>query len=164
VATGVTVGKSWERIEMEYEGVEILLIEDNKSHEILTPNAFKTHGIASAVYVARDGLEALDYIFSDRAIENPILILLDLDLPFVDGIEVLRQIRSDPRTRLIPVVVLTMSDEQRDIVESYNLGVNSYIVKPVNTEKLDVIARQLGDYWFVLNRQPASVEPADARA
>ena len=109
--------------------------------------------------MVRDGAEALEYIFctgayADRTIENPKVILLDLKLPLVDGIEVLRQIRSDPRTRLIPVVVLTSSSEDRDVIETYELGVNSYIVKPVDFDQFNEVAKHLGYYWLLLNRQP----------
>ncbi|HUE17179.1 MAG TPA: response regulator [Planctomycetaceae bacterium] len=142
--------------------VEILLVEDNPDDEMLALHAFKKHNFANSVYVVRDGAEALEYIFctgayTERAIEYPKLILLDLKLPLVDGIEVLRQIRSDPRTRMIPVVVLTASNEERDVVETYSLGVNSYIVKPVDFEQFNEVARHLGYYWLLLNRQPDSV-------
>jgi two-component system response regulator len=142
--------------------VEILLVEDNPNDEILALHAFKRQNIANNIHVVRDGAEALEYIFctgayAERRIENPKVILLDLKLPLVDGIEVLRQIRSDPRTRLIPVVVLTSSNEERDIVETYELGVNSYIVKPVDFEQFNEVAKHLGYYWLLLNRQPTSV-------
>ncbi len=141
-------------------GVEILLVEDNPNDEMLALHAFKRQKIVNDVFVVRDGAEALEYIFctgayAERTIENPKMILLDLKLPLVDGIEVLRRIRSDPRTRLIPVVVLTSSSEERDIVETYELGVNSYIVKPVDFEQFNEVARHLGYYWLLLNRQPA---------
>jgi two-component system response regulator len=143
-------------------GVEILLVEDNPNDEMLALHAFKRQKIVNDVYVVRDGAEALDFIFctgayAKRRIENPKLILLDLKLPLVDGIEVLRRIRSDPRTRMVPVVVLTSSSEERDIVETYTLGVNSYIVKPVDFEQFNEVARHLGYYWLLLNRQPACV-------
>jgi two-component system response regulator len=142
--------------------IEILLVEDNPNDEMLAVHAFKTHKIANDFYVVRDGAEALEYIFctgayADRTVENPRLILLDLKLPKVDGIEVLRQIRRDPRTRMVPVVVLTSSNEERDVVETYALGVNSYIVKPVDFEQFTEVARRLGLYWLLLNRQPASI-------
>jgi two-component system response regulator len=143
-------------------GVEILLVEDNPNDEMLALHAFKKQKIVNDVYVVRDGAEALEYMFctgayADRTIENPKVILLDLKLPLVDGIEVPRRIRSDPRTRLVPVVVLTSSNEERDVVETYELGVNSYIVKPVDFEQFNEVARHLGYYWLLLNRQPASV-------
>ena len=141
---------------------EILLVEDNSNDEMLALHAFKRQKVANDVHVVRDGAEALEYIFcagayADRKIENPTVILLDLKLPFVDGIEVLRQIRADPRTKLIPVVVLTSSNEERDVVEAYKLGANSYIVKPVDFDQFNAIARELGYYWLLLNRQPHSV-------
>jgi two-component system response regulator len=143
-------------------GLEILLVEDNPNDEMLALHAFKRQKIVNDVHVVRDGAEALEYIFctgayADRRIENPKLILLDLKLPKVDGIEVLRQVRSDRRTRLVPVVVLTSSSEERDIVETYSLGVNSYIVKPVDFEQFNDVTRRLGFYWLILNRQPASI-------
>jgi two-component system response regulator len=142
--------------------IEILLVEDNPNDETLALHAFKKQKIANHLHVVRDGAEALEYIFctgayADRRVENPKLILLDLKLPLVDGLEVLRQIRNDPRTRLIPVVALTSSSEERDMVETYNLGVNSYIVKPVDFEQFNEVVKQLGYYWMLLNRQPASV-------
>lgn len=143
-------------------GLEILLVEDNPNDEMLALNAFKKFNVVNHVFVVRDGAEALDYLFctgayAQRPIENPSVILLDLKLPVVDGIEVLRRIRSDPRTRMIPVVVLTSSNEQRDLIETYNLGVNSYIVKPVDFEQFNDVARHLGYYWLLLNRQPTAV-------
>ena len=143
-------------------GVEILLIEDNANDEMLALHAFKRHNIVNRVCVVRDGAEALEYIFctgayADRRIDNPKVILLDLKLPLVDGIEVLRQIRNDTRTRLVPVVVLTSSNEERDLIETYALGVNSYIVKPVDFEQFNEVAKHLGYYWLLLNHQPASV-------
>ncbi len=144
---------------MVAHGVEILLVEDNPNDEMLALHAFKRQKVANDVHVVRDGAEALEYIFCtgayvDRKIENPKVILLDLKLPFVDGIEVLRQIRADPRTRLVPVVILTSSNEERDVVEAYRLGVNSYIVKPVDFDQFNGVAKQLGYYWLLLNRQP----------
>ena len=146
----------------DLEDVDILLIEDNANDEMLALMAFKKFKIANKVYVVRDGAEALDYVFctgayAERRIENPKLILLDLKLPLVDGIEVLRSIRSDPRTKLIPVVMLTSSSEERDIVETYALGVNSYIVKPVDFDQFNEVANHLGYYWLLLNHQPTSV-------
>jgi two-component system response regulator len=145
--------------------VEILLVEDNPNDEMLALHAFNRQKIANAIHVVRDGAEALEYIFctgayADRRIENPKVILLDLKLPKIDGIDVLRQIRSDPRTRLIPVVALTSSSEERDIIETYELGINSYIVKPVDFEQFNEVVRHLGYYWLLLNRQPPSVNPS----
>jgi two-component system response regulator len=145
---------------MNEEIVEILLVEDNPNDEKLALHAFKKHNLANKVHVVRDGAEALEFAFctgayAQRHFQNPKVILLDKKLPLVDGMEVLRQIRADPRTRLIPVVMLTSSSEERDVIESYNLGVNSYIVKPVDFEQFSETARQLGYYWLLLNRQPA---------
>ena len=142
--------------------IEILLVEDNHNDELLALHAFKKHNLANKVHVVRDGAEALEYIFctgayAERPFENPRLILLDKKLPLVDGMDVLRQIRADPRTRKVPVVMLTSSSEERDVIESYELGVNSYIVKPVNFEQFSETARHLGYYWLLINRQPAIV-------
>ena len=139
--------------------VEILLVEDNSNDERQAMLAFNRSKIANHVHVVRDGAEALEFVFctgayADRRIENPRVILLDLKLPLVDGIEVLRQIRSDPRTRFVPVVVLTSSNEERDMIETYRLGVNSYIVKPLDFEQFNEVAKHLGYYWLLLNRQP----------
>ena len=139
--------------------VEILLVEDNPNDEMLALHAFKKHNLANKVHVVRDGAEALEFIFCTgayalRVRENPRMILLDKKLPLVDGMEVLRQIRANPRTQLIPVVMLTSSAEDRDIIESYQLGVNSYIVKPVDFEQFSETARQLGYYWLLINQQP----------
>lgn len=139
---------------------EILLVEDNPNDVKLALHAFQKHKLANLVHVVRDGAEALEFIFcvdrhAGRRIEDgPKLILLDLKLPLVDGIEVLRRIKSDPRTKLIPVVMLTSSREDRDIVESYKFGVNSYIVKPVDFEQFTEAVRQLGYYWLLLNQSP----------
>ena len=146
---------------MKDRTVEILLVEDNPNDVELALHALKKNNIANRIEVVRDGAEALDFIFctgayASRSMNNaPKVILLDLKLPKVDGLEVLRQIKADPRTRAIPVVVLTSSREDRDIVESYNLGVNSYIVKPVDFEQFNESVRQLGMYWLLLNQPPA---------
>src|SRR5271168_3662707 len=147
---------------MNETSVEILLVEDNPNDEKLALHAFKKHNLANKVYVVRDGEEALEWVFctgvySNRQFENPRVILLDKKLPLVDGMEVLRRIRGDQRTYLIPVVMLTSSAEDRDIIESYQLGVNSYIVKPVDFEQFSETARQLGYYWLLVNRQPTEV-------
>jgi two-component system, response regulator len=140
--------------------VEILLVEDNPDDlemELLTLREMK---VANHVQIARDGVEALDFIFcrgphAGRKIENsPKVVLLDLKLPKVDGLEVLRAIKDDPRTQSIPVVVLTSSKEQSDVVESYKLGVNSYIVKPVDFEQFAEAIKKLGLYWLLLNQPP----------
>jgi CheY-like chemotaxis protein len=141
--------------------IEILLVEDSPLDVELTLRALKKANLANRIQVARDGPEALDYIFGQgahagRSIEDrPKVILLDLKLPKIDGLEVLQRIKADPRTKQIPVVVLTSSKEQRDIVESYNLGVNSYIVKPVNFERFAAAVQELGFYWVLLNQSPA---------
>jgi two-component system response regulator len=147
---------------MTEQTAEILLVEDNPNDEMLAMHAFRKHNLANRVFVVRDGAEALEFLFctgafAERRFENPRLILLDKNLPLVDGMEVLRQIRTEPRTLLVPVVMLTSSAEDRDIIESYQLGVNSYIVKPVNFERFSEVARQLGDYWLSINQQPNSV-------
>jgi two-component system, response regulator len=141
--------------------VEILLVEDNPADVELTLHAFKHSNLANSVQVVRDGAEALDFIWQTGTYagrqpdDNPKVILLDLKLPKVDGLEVLRRIKSDPDKAMIPVVVLTSSAEERDIVESYRLGVNSYIVKPVDFEQFTQSARTLGMYWLLINHPPA---------
>ena len=146
---------------MASSGVEILLVEDNKDDETLTLHALKKYNVTNQVQVVRDGAEALEFIFCTgryahrRMSDRPKVILLDIKLPLVDGLEVLRQIKHDPRTQTIPVVMLTSSREERDLVESYRLGVNSYIVKPVDFEQFTEAARTLGMYWLLLNRPPA---------
>jgi len=140
--------------------VQILLVEDNPNDIKLALHAFKMHHLANEVRVVRDGAEALEFIFAtgryaDRDLASgPKLILLDLKLPLVDGIEVLRQIKAGERTCLTPVVVMTSSNEERDMVESYKLGVNSYIRKPVDFNQFTEAVRQLGYYWLLLNEVP----------
>ncbi len=142
--------------------IEILLVEDNPNDVELALHAFRKHKVATRIHVARDGVEALDYIFADgdysgRDINNrPKIILLDLKLPKVDGLEVLKRVKGDPRTKMIPVVILTSSSEERDIVESFNLGVNSYIRKPVDFEQFTDSVRTIGLYWLLLNQLPES--------
>jgi CheY-like chemotaxis protein len=131
----------------------ILLVEDDPDHELLTIRALKKSNIANDIRVARDGEEALGLLFGVDAI-RPQVVLLDLKLPKIDGLEVLRRIRQNDGTRLLPVVVLTSSDEERDVVRSYQLGVNSYIRKPVNFTDFAEATRQLGMYWLVLNECP----------
>ena len=137
-------------------GVEILLVEDNPKDVELTLHALRKHNLANLVRVARDGQEALDFLFSPAAgaAPPPKLVLLDLKLPRVPGLEVLRQAKADPRTRAIPVVVMTSSLEERDMVESYRLGVNSYLRKPIDFAEFIEVARTLGLYWLLLNRTP----------
>jgi CheY-like chemotaxis protein len=141
--------------------VEILIVEDTSEDLDLTLRALRKAKITNHIQVARDGEEALEFIFcegpfGERKIENgPKVILLDLKLPKIDGLEVLQRIKSDPRTKSIPVVVLTSSREQNDVVESYNLGVNSYIVKPVNFEQFSEAVQKLGMYWLLINHPPS---------
>ena len=141
-------------------GVDILMVEDNPDDEQLTLRALAKHHLTNKIHVVRDGQEALDYIFckgryADRKIsDHPNVILLDIKLPLIDGIEVLRRIKADERTRTIPVVMLTSSHEERDLIETYRLGVNSYIVKPVDFDQFTESARALGMYWLLLNRPP----------
>jgi CheY-like chemotaxis protein len=140
--------------------VEILLIEDNPNDVELTLRALKKHNLTNKVHVVKDGAEALEYIFATGAYASrdinhiPRVILLDLKLPKVDGLEVLRRIKSDERTKVIPVVVLTSSKEERDLVESYKLGANSYIAKPVDFESFVKAVSDLGLYWLLLNQPP----------
>ena len=147
----------------ESEMVELLLVEDNPQDLEMTQRALKKANLANRIQVARDGAEALEFVFCEgphagcKLADGPKIILLDLKLPKIDGLEVLKRIKGDPRTKLIPVVVLTSSKEQRDVVESYQLGVNSYIVKPVNFERFAEAVRDLGFYWLLLN-QPPKVE------
>jgi CheY-like chemotaxis protein len=140
--------------------IEILLVEDNPDDLEMTRRALQKANLANRIQVARDGTEALDFIFCEgahagRKIENvPRLILLDLKLPKVDGFEVLRRLKNDERTKSIPVVALTSSREQRDLIETYHLGVNSYIVKPVDFEQFAQAVQKLGVYWLLLNQLP----------
>ncbi|MEA3186477.1 MAG: hypothetical protein QOD99_307 [Chthoniobacter sp.] len=144
----------------ETNSVEILLVEDNPQDVELAQRALRKANLTNRIQIVRDGAEALDFIFCEgthaaRRIEDtPKVILLDLKLPKVDGLEVLKRIKADPRTRAIPVVMLTSSKEQNDVVESYKLGVNSYIVKPVNFEGFVEAVQQLGMYWLLLNQPP----------
>ena len=138
----------------------ILLVEDNPDDEALTLRALSKHNIANGVVVARNGVEAIDFLFgsgahADRDVtELPQIVLLDLKLPKLDGFEVLRRIRADERTQTLPVVVLTSSKEERDVVQSYRDGCNSYVRKPVNFDEFVDAARQLGLYWLLLNEGP----------
>jgi two-component system, response regulator len=140
--------------------VEILLAEDNPNDVELTLHTLRKHNLANRIHVVRDGAEALEFLFctgtyAQRDIaQGPKVVLLDLKLPLVDGLEVLQRIKGSPRTRTIPVVVLTSSREERDIVESYRLGVNSYITKPVDFEQFTEAVHTLGMYWILLNQPP----------
>lgn len=144
-------------------GMEILLVEDNPEDVEITLRAFQSYHIANKIHVVRDGEEALECLFStgryaERSLcSNTRLILLDLKLPKVDGIEVLQRCKSDPRTKNIPVVVLTSSREERDLIDSYNLGVNSYVVKPVDFRQFTEAIRQLGLYWMLMNQLPSEM-------
>jgi two-component system response regulator len=138
----------------------ILLVEDRAQDEKLTLRALKQHNIMNTVVVARDGAEALDYLFTKGAHagrnpnELPQIVLLDLNLPKIGGLDVLRQIRAEPKTKMLPVVILTASKEETDLVSGYSLGANSYIVKPVDFVQFSDAVRQLGLYWLVLNQPP----------
>jgi CheY-like chemotaxis protein len=138
----------------------ILLVEDNPDDEALAIRALKRHHVGNEIVVAHDGVEALDYLFGKGLYEGrdvnlkPSVVLLDLKLPRVDGLEVLRQVRADDRTRLLPVVVLTTSSEEQDLLDSYSLGCNSYIRKPVDFLQFSEAIRQLGMYWLLMNEAP----------
>jgi len=137
----------------------ILLVEDSADDELLTLRALKKNNIKNEIVVARDGVQALDYLLGDgNPTEHPHalpqVVLLDLKLPRIDGLEVLRRLRADERTKLLPVVILTSSNEERDRLSGYNLGANSYVRKPVDFEQFTEAARQLGLYWLVLNVAP----------
>jgi two-component system, response regulator len=145
---------------MDESIINILLVEDNPDDVELTIRALKKHNIANNLYVVNDGEEALDFVFargsySDRNFLNfPKVIFLDLKLPKVGGLEVLKVLKSNDETKSIPIVVMTTSQEERDVIESYKLGVNSFITKPINFEKFVEIVSQLGFYWLLLNKNP----------
>lgn len=144
-----------------FEQVKILLVEDSPLDAELTIRALKDGKLANTVEWVKDGQQALDYLFQEgsyagRTGNMPQLVLLDLKMPRVSGIEVLRAVKADPRTRKIPVVVMTSSQEERDIAESYDLGVNSYVVKPVDFTAMTNLARQAGYYWLAINQAPAT--------
>ena len=144
-------------------GMDILLIEDNPEDVEITLRAFQKHHIANKIHVVRDGEEALECLFSTgryaecSPCENTRLILLDLKLPKIDGLEVLQRCKTDPRTKHIPIVVLTSSREEEDLARSYNYGVNSYVVKPVDFPQFSDAVRQVGLYWMLLNQVPAEL-------
>lgn len=144
----------------DHEAPEILLVEDNPADAELTLHALQKSKLANRIQLARDGEEALDFLFcrgnfSIRRIESaPQLVLLDLKLPKVDGLQVLQAVKGDARTRAIPIIVLTSSREERDLVTSYQLGVNSYIQKPVNFSEFQGVVQQMGMYWLLLNSRP----------
>jgi two-component system, response regulator len=145
---------------MDMRTTIILLVEDNADDEALTMRAFKKSNLKNEVVVVRDGVEALDYLFGTGDFEGrdlsvmPHLILLDLKLPKIDGLEVLRRLRADPRTKLLPVVILTSSKEQEDLINGYSLGANSYVRKPIDFNEFMSAIQQLGLYWMVLNEFP----------
>jgi two-component system response regulator len=142
---------------------KVLLVEDNEDDIDLTLLSFKKNRIANGVIVVRDGAEALDYLFGTGKFagrdlsEHPVVIFLDINLPKVSGLEVLKSIRQDSRTKRLPVVMLTSSIEERDLITSYDLGVNSYIRKPVDLEQFNEAVKQLGLYWILLNELPAKI-------
>jgi two-component system, response regulator len=146
----------------ENKEVEILLVEDNQDDLDMTLRSLRKANLANHIQIARDGAEALEFIFcqgahAGRKIEHiPKVVLLDLKLPKIDGMEVLKRVKGDPRTKMIPIVMLTSSKEQKDVIESYHLGVNSYIVKPVNFEGFAAAVQELGMYWLLLNQPPKS--------
>lgn len=145
---------------MSDQMMSILLVEDNPNDVELAVHAFKTHNLANKVHIARDGVEALDFLFrlgeyaSMKDEPLPQVILLDLKLPKIDGLEVLRKIKSDPVRSKIPIVVLTSSQQESDLVHSYDLGVNSYIVKPVDFDQFTKAVQLIGFYWLLLNKVP----------
>lgn len=150
--------------------IEILLVEDNNDDVELTLHALRKENLANHIHVARDGEEALEFLFCNGAHAGrsfdrpPRLILLDLKLPKVDGMEVLRKLKADPRTHTIPVVILTSSKEERDLVESYGLGANSYIQKPVDFDQFRNTVKSVGFYWLLINQAPVTVGAAKTAA
>ena len=148
--------------------IEILLVEDNQDDVELTLHALRKEKLANRIHVARDGEEALDFVFcsgthADRSFDSPPrIILLDLKLPKVDGLEVLKRLKADARTKMIPVVILTSSKEEKDLVVGYGLGANSYIQKPVDFDQFREIVKSVGLYWLVINQAPVLAHAADA--
>jgi len=143
-----------ERFEKMRKDVSILLVEDDQDHVELALRAMEKYGVANQIHVARDGAEALDYLLGGRLETLPEVVLLDLNLPKISGLDVLRKIRENENTRLLPVVILTSSDEETDLARSYELGVNSYIRKPVSFAEFAQAIREVGVYWLVLNQSP----------
>ncbi len=146
---------------MTYEQVEILLVDDNPLDAELAMRGLKEHNLANNIEWVKDGEQALDYVyrrgaFAGRSGSGPRLILLDLKMPKIDGIEVTRVLKADEKTRHIPIVIMTSSEEERDITESYSLGVNSYIVKPLDFSGLADVASSAGYYWLAINRAPSA--------
>ena len=150
--------------------IEILLVEDNKDDVELTLHALRKENLANHIHVARDGEEALEFLFgkgpgAERSVEVlPKMILLDLKLPKVDGMEVLRRLKADPRTKTIPVVILTSSREERDLIQGYGLGANSYIQKPVDFDQFRNTVKSIGFYWLLINLAPVANEAAKGAA
>ena len=148
---------------MTQRQIEILLVEDNQEDVELTLHALRKEKLANSIHVARDGEEALEFLFctgrhADRTCEDlPKLVLLDLKLPKIDGMEVLKRLKSDPRTRALPVVILTSSKEERDLFQGYGNGANSYIQKPVDFDQFRDIIKKAGFYWLLINQSPVSV-------
>ncbi len=145
---------------MNYQHVEILLVEDSVADAEMTQRTLKRRGIANDIAWVKDGAEAMDYlhcqgVYADRPQAHPRLVLLDLKMPRMDGLQVLEQMKSDPRLRAIPVVMMTSSREEGDLLSSYNLGVNSYVVKPVNFDEFAETVAQVGMYWMIANQAPA---------
>jgi len=144
----------------ETNEIEILLVEDNQDDLEMTLRALRKANLANHIQVARDGAEALDFIFCQgehtgwKMEQGPRIILLDLKLPKIDGMEVLKRVKGDSRTKMTPVIMMTSSKEQKDVIESYDLGVNSYVVKPVNFEGFATAIQELGMYWLLLNQPP----------
>lgn len=146
---------------MDDDAVEILLVEDNPNDIELELRALKKHNLGNKVFVVKDGAEAIDFLFSTGAYADrktylrPKVVFLDLKLPKIHGLEVLRILRSDERTKTLPVVILTSSKEEKDLIESYKLGVNSYITKPIDFDQLIKVTAELGLYWVLLNKLPS---------